>query len=279
MKTSDRISTFFSSLSATAKGVAKIMIQSRRPSVKRQPRSGRMIILGNGPSLAKTIADDGDILRSSDCMAVNFMANMPQFRELRPNHYILCDPHFFTGHDDANVGRLWRQLAAVDWPMTLYLPAALRRELPVELPRCVTVEFYNPVGIEGFDAVSFKAFDAGRAMPRPRNVLIPALMVAILAGWKRIAVVGADHSWSSSLWVDDENHVVTVQPHFYKDDEKERERVRDTYRNVRLHDIMLSFHIAFKAYHDIARYAASRGVEIINATPGSFIDAFDRDGL
>lgn len=34
--------------------------------------------------------------------------------------------------------------------------------------------------------------------------------------------------------------------------------------------------IAFRSYWHIADYARSRGIEIINATPGSMIDAFPR---
>jgi len=51
------------------------------------------------------------------------------------------------------------------------------------------------------------------------------------------------------------------------------------YRDVRLHDILLSFHIAFRSYHAIERYARARGVEICNCTPGSYIDAFKRKTL
>ena len=46
-----------------------------------------------------------------------------------------------------------------------------------------------------------------------------------------------------------------------------------------LHDILLSFHIAFRAYFDVEDYARHRGIKIYNATPGSFIDAFERREL
>ena len=62
-------------------------------------------------------------------------------------------------------------------------------------------------------------------MPRPRNVLVPSLMTAIREGYSRIVLTGRMPSWSKSLWVTDNNRVVTVQPHFYEDNEKERDRV------------------------------------------------------
>lgn len=119
----------------------------------------------------------------------------------------------------------------------------------------------------------------GMAMPRPRNVLIPSLMLAIAMGYAEIVVVGADHTWMQTLSVTDDNEVVSVQPHFYNDGKEEQARVRHEYRNYRLHQIVESFAVAFKSYHDIANFATSRGVSIINATPGSFIDAFPRGSL
>ena len=115
-------------------------------------------------------------------------------------------------------------------------------------------------------------------MPRPRNVLIPSLMVGLRMGYRRIVIVGADHTWTRTLSVDDQNRVVSIQPHFYKDNDKEQERVASVYRDVRLHEVLGSMAIAFRSYHAIADYAARCDVSILNATPGSFIDAFPRLG-
>ena len=122
-------------------------------------------------------------------------------------------------------------------------------------------------------------YGRGLAMPRPRNVLVPSLMTAIREGYSRILLTGADHSWSKTLWVTDNNRVVSVQPHFYRDNEKERDRVESLYKDIHLHQIYESFSIAFRSYFAVKDYADSCGVEILNATPGSFIDAFPRTQL
>ena len=72
---------------------------------------------------------------------------------------------------------------------------------------------------------------------------------------------------------------MSVQPHFYRDNDAEHQRVASVYKNVRLHELLLSFHIAFKAYFDVDEYARYIGANIYNATPGSFIDAFPRKSL
>lgn len=132
------------------------------------------------------------------------------------------------------------------------------------------------VAAEGFSGIRNFLYDRGLAMARPRNVLIVGIMLAIIEGFGKIYLAGADHSWSKTLWVDDENRVMSRQPHFYKDNDEEHRRVDTTYAHIRLHKIYESFAIAFKSYFVIKEYAEKRGVEVINITPGSFIDAFER---
>lgn len=264
----------------TIKGIGKIILLSRPCSrLKGRAKGERLIIMANGPSLADTIRDHVDKLRSTPTMAVNFAAIAPEFTDLKPSYYVLADPHFFSdGADDANLQKLRRNLGLVDWPMTLLVPVKYSRKARQLYPG-LDIATFNAVGIEGFAPLCNAAFRAGLAMPRPRNVLIPSLMLAIALGYKEIVVTGADHTWMQTLSVTDDNEVVSVQPHFYKDGKDEQTRVRHEYRNYRLHQIVGSFAVAFKSYHDIANFAVSQGVKIVNATPGSFIDAFPRGQL
>ena len=54
----------------------------------------KCIVIGNGPSLAKTIEKYGDEVKKMEKIAVNFMARSPLFEELKPCHYCLIDPMF-----------------------------------------------------------------------------------------------------------------------------------------------------------------------------------------
>lgn len=279
MKTSDRIAACASQLGAAAKSICKIALQSRRcgisPLTPGEPDS--LVILANGPSLRDTIARHADELRTRPTMAVNFAANAPEFQNLRPGRYVLADPHFFHS-SEPNVQELWRNLNNADWPLTLYVPAREAARAAALAPD-THVETFNPVGIEGPDSLCHAAFRRGLGMPRPRNVLIAAIMIAIKAGFKTIWLTGADHSWLRTIGVNEQNEVESVQPHFYADSGRELKRSANEYRGYKLHDILQSFTIAFRSYHDIARYARHAGVSIYNATPGSFIDAFERRSL
>lgn len=268
--------SFIDDAFASAKSVAKLVLQSRPSTVSRHKgHGGRIVIMANGPSLARTIAEERPLLASAPLMAVNFAAIAPEFAQLKPRYYVLADPHFFSDSDDANLALLRERLAAVDWPMTLLVPVRYRHRARILYAKNKLATF-NAVGMEGFRPLAHALYRAGAGMPRPRNVLIPSIMLAIALGYDEIVITGADHSWMQTLSVTDDNEVVSVQPHFYADGEEEKKRVRHEYRNYRLHQIVGSFAVAFKSYHDIAAYARRRGVRIINATPGSFIDAFER---
>ena len=255
--------------------LGKVLLKSRPVERPEQPEPGRpLIVMGNGPSLRDTISEHEDTLKQGDSMAVNFAANTPEFFSIRPRHYVLADPHFFKSGEgmDPNVVELWRNLRKADWEMILHVPVGCQPSLPYN----IKVRHFNMTPGEGADALCHTLYRRGLAMPRPRNVLIPAIMEGIRAGYRDIWIVGADHTWPHSLYVDDENRVVTVQPHFYEDNKKELDRVAAEYAGIRLHEVMGSMVVAFRSYHAIRRYAERMGVNIYNATPGSMIDAFTR---
>ncbi len=261
--------------------IAKLLVQSRRSGVRATAECGRrrLVILGNGPSLRNVLDDNMPALMQSDCMAVNYAANTPEFFQVRPRYYTIADPHFFRATDDANVGSMLSALSSVDWPMVLFVPCRAEKMARLIDNSNIKTVRYNAVGIEGWRWLSRLAFSLRLGMPRPRNVLIPSVMLGIWLEYREIYLVGADHSWTRNLSVDDENRVVTNLPHYYADNSHERERVKAVYADVRLHSLFLSYYVAFKAYHEIAWWARERGVCVYNSTPGSFIDAFERRSL
>ena len=82
---SDTISALAANLGATLKSMVKIALSMRRANPVRMDREDRLIVLGNGPSLRRNIDEDMDTLTSTDCMAVNFAANAPEFVRIDPN--------------------------------------------------------------------------------------------------------------------------------------------------------------------------------------------------
>lgn len=258
------------------KSIIKLLLHNHKASFKPSQQSRPLIILGNGPSLNSTIENHAEALSNAPLLAVNFAANTPVFSELKPDYYVLADPHFFENQNDANVAKLISAINAVNWPMTLFLPC--KAKSPISNPY-VKVERFPMTAVEGSQKLENWAFSARRAMPRPRNVLIPSIMIAIWLGFSEIYITGADHSWLTSVSVTDNNQVVSLQPHFYKDNDHELSRIKVVQMNLKLHELLMHWHIAFRSYHSVQRWAEKIGVKIFNATPNSFIDAFPRKCL
>lgn len=277
------VSDLFSNLGATIKSAIKIALQSRLVKISKADDSDTspLIILANGPSLRQTIDNYGDKLRHYPTLAVNFAANSPEFSDLRPKYYVLADPHFFRATDDENVTRLLKNLSAVTWPMRLFVDRRYKSAFAkvLNLPENIKLEGFNAVGAEGFAWFERLAYRSGLAMPRPRNVLIPSIMIGIRLGYRDIYICGADHSWMRDIAVTEDNVVVSGMTHFYKESSTEVRRARNEYRGYRLHQIISSYYVAFLSYHKIRSYADAIGVRIINSTPGSYIDAFPRAPL
>lgn len=274
----------FKNLFDTVASFGKVLLLSGAPSPAAERKNSRLIVMGNGPSLRDTIREHGQLLADSDSLAVNFAANADEFGILKPNIYVLADPHFFSVgeagvSENPNVVSLWENLGKVDWNMVLYVPCRAKIPESIEKNSTIRLRRYNLTPGEGLKGPIHWLYRRGLAVPRPRNVLIASLMVALREGYRNIAIVGADHTWSRDLWVDDRNRVISVQKHFYKDNDKEFERVAKEYEGYHLHDILNSLTIAFRSYHQIAAYAATLGASIVNCTPGSFIDAFPRASL
>ncbi len=280
MKKADSIKKAIGKAGASLASLIKIALMSRRPSPRVKEEKDTIIIMGNGPSLRDAIDNNREALMAFPRMAVNLSALAPEFRELRPDYYILADIAFFLKEKTGKVPALWAALADVEWPMTLFLPAIARKMPEVEcLPPNVTVKYYNLTPAEGWKFLMHPIYDSGLAMPRPRNVLVPSILCAMREGFRRIVLIGADHNWAKTLWVTERNRVVSVQPHFYKDDDAELRRAEEIFAGVHIHDVYENYAIAFRSYFNVKDYADARGVEILNATPGSFIDAFPRTRL
>lgn len=277
-----KIQTLISKTWQTALSIIKIILLSRPCSTPPQASEGdELVILGNGPSLNDTMERQTSFLKSRHLLAVNFAANTPIFTELKPCFYMLTDPVFFNRMELDNVQTLWRNFAEkVDWDMTLFIPTKVKRKgkwyKNVTTNSHISICTYNMTPVEGLNWFENFIYSHGMGMPRPRNVLIPSIMQGIAMQYKTIYLAGADHSWLKTLSVDDENRVVSIQPHFYKEDKKEEERIKVDYMKIKLHEVLESMYIAFRTYHTIRRYADHRGTNIINITPDSYIDAFPK---
>lgn len=262
--------------------VVKIVLQSKL--VTRLPghfsNPDELLILANGPSLKRTVEESADFVRGKTLLAVNFCVTSPMFEQLKPELYLIADPLFWIVPEKRE--QLFRTMAEkTTWDMNFLVPArALKNKewqpLLAGNPH-IRLYIYNTTPIEGFQGFCNWIFSKGWGVPRPHNVLIPSIAMGIRLPFKKIYLAGADHSWLPEITVTDDNVVLMNQKHFYDQNKSQAATVtQENLHSARLYTILYHMYVAFKSYFVLEDYARSRGKEVINMTPGSYIDAFKR---
>lgn len=283
MGTSDTIKDTLSSLAQDLMSIVKVCLMSKKPSPLPATGSESLVILANGPSLTKTVTAHRDFLEGKDLLAVNFFATSPLYTALQPALYLIADPLFWILDDHRE--RLFGTLASTTtWPMHLFVPAKAFRDSRwqdiISRNANITVHKYNTTPVEGTHALSHFLYRHGLGTPRPHNVLIPSIAVAMRMQYNKIYLAGADHSWLPEITVTDDNEVLMNQKHFYDNGKSVAKGVRqENLSTAPLHTILFHMYTAFRSYFILRDYARTLGKEIINITPGSYIDAFPRQKL
>ena len=211
---SEKLSEGLTAAAESTVSLAKLLMQSRRCRWAMKKRTAKraasnsaadsnqdgdgdmrgreLVVLGNGPSPNDLLRGDRSVLRGRDLLAVNFAARTPEFFELRPRYYVMADPVFYSATADGNVADLREALGRVDWQMTLFVPFGADASAYAGNGH-IAVERFNFLAVDGWRWLQRWAYGRGRGMPRPRNVLIPSLMIGLWLGYEVIYVAGADH--------------------------------------------------------------------------------------
>lgn len=262
--------------------LGRILTTSRfRNGILKISHNNKIHILGNGPSLQDVDLNNLD----GDLMVVNNFALTDKFEACKPKYYILNAPEYWIEDVDSEYIELRQKLtvalvAKTLWPMTTYLPfGAKYSEFCERLQKIKNIEviFYNTTPVEGYSWLTFRIFNAKLGMPRPHNILIPAIMTSLWMGYKKINIHGADHSWLSEIYVGEDNTVYLTQKHFYDSQTAKPDVMKKLGKSQRLlHEVLEKFYLTFKGYHEIRSYSTSLNCQINNSTKNSFIDAFDK---
>ena len=262
--------------------VVKIVLQSRLNTTL--PTSFRnadeLLILANGPSLNKTVQEAAGFIKGKTLLAVNFCVSSPMFEELKPELYLIADPLFWIV-PEKRVQLFETMARKTVWPMCLFIPVRAYKNkdwqpMLAANPH-IKVYAYNTTPIEGFQNICDFIFDRGWGVPRPHNVLIPSIAMGLRLPFKKIYLAGADHSWLPEITVTDDNEVLMHQKHFYDQNQSQAAKVqKEDLNSAHLYTILYHMYVAFKSYFVLDAYARKKGKEVINVTPGSYIDAFRR---
>lgn len=281
------IRDFFAGLGNTLLTLVRIPYFTRPvKSLKKLAVNNECVILGNGPSLSQSLSCDKSILEGRDVYCVNNFPVSELYGELRPGYCVMSAPEYWLRDvSDVYVKMRTETFQALkektQWPLILLIPVRARPykgwDAVIRTNTNITIRYYNTCPVEGLRPVNHLFFNAGMGMPRPHNVLVPSLMIAIWNRYRNVFVLGADHTWLDKITVNENNEALVNQQHFYDGGNSQPGPMYMLGKRPRkLYEILHKFMLTFRAYWDINDYALKKNVCIINLTPGSLIDAFER---
>lgn len=234
------------------------------------------LVLANGPSLNESIPSinfEGKVL----FVLNNFARSHDLFTLLKPQNYVFADPAFWDSDMEEPV--LMDIVHLTSWDINVYIPTEAYRKKKVQKIFSLNIFIhlipYNNTYIEGFGDWQVKAYMKNYGTPITANVLVATLFLAINSGAQKIHIYGADHTWTKSIIVNDSNQVCIADTHFNSESKCYPWLKRDNTPFL-MSEILETFARMFRGYEYIEKYAKKLGVRIINETPGSFIDSFER---
>lgn len=285
-----KLQNFLTNAEKSIATILKVLILSKfRSEIKAAQREKEALIIGNGPSFKEILENHFNWLKNKELFCVNDFGKTKFYEKLRPESYVICDALYWR--DDANAAAMASRkelfTALKDkthWKLRFYCPfeAKKYKKWREELVRNEHIEivYYNNTPVEGWDWFKFLFFRRNLGMPRPHNVLLPSIFLALNLGYKTLYLCGADHSWLPLITVTSDNRVLMKQKHFYSDNEPAGAPfLKNGKEESRLHDVLMTFYIMFSGYFELKRYADFRDGRVINLTTDSFIDAFEKLSL
>ena len=238
---------------------------ARNLEFKNKHQGQRGFVIGTGPSLAR---QDLTPLANEITFALSGFWKHSIIEQWQPTYYCFSDPLLFDG--SAVMDQFFHSLTERITTSTFFVPlSALKivqehRLLPAE--RTYYVAFHGDLSTDVVDDLDFT-----RPVPGIMNVAQLCMMLAIYMGVSPIYLLGLDHDWLS--------HTGETK-HFYAGHaglEKHPE-VRPVLADWSYRHLMECQLVGWKAYENLARLAALKGIKIYNATDGGFLDVYERAG-
>lgn len=254
----------------------------------------RIFLLGNGPSLKNVLSNCMDELRREKTFCVNNMSSCPEYSVIKPRYYVMVDP-VYTGlikrENLSDKEKKERDLVLdgivkkTNWEMILFLPYSSQNQewliSKLSTNKCVHPYFIRSVPFERrITGIGIWLMKKGYVAPRFQNVMIAAVYLSLMMGYKKVYLLGVDHNWMKNVNVNDNNELMLEYEHFYQEKIYQGNLVLDgEHAGWHYHDWLNAMQWMFVGYHQLAALAKNMETEIYNCTPGSFIDAFKRKSI
>lgn len=245
----------------------------------------KLFVLGNGPSLNEVIQDNLNFLSNQDVVVVNDFFLSENFELLKPKIYVIADSAYWEGKVTEDMRTLRNQLqkkllSNVNWELYFFIPMYIYQtghfQKIFSSNPYIQIRPFNLTSFVGPKSMRYFFYDKLLAKPLSGNVIGSALFILMQTNAKEIFLFGVEHSWSRSLYVDNQNRTCLRTEHFYSNGEEPKVWLKSNGEPYSIDKALFDISVMLGRYDEIRDYSEYKGKKIYNCTPGSFIDAFER---
>ena len=245
-------------------------------------------VLANGPSLGKFLEDieeKWDKYKNAEFFVVNDFVHDSRFTLIKPRYCVMSDPLFFEDTIYSERGHKAMNALAekVSWQMILFIPSLQKESTyldPVRRnPNIKIVTFhYTPYG--GLESLRHYFYKRGLGNGEFMTVALNAIYIALILGYKMLYVYGIDHTFFDNITVNKENVLCFKDKHFYEEETVLRPMICHYPGMDNKPYTMAQFieekALVFKGHLIMDKFAKAIGATIINCTPNSLVDAYEK---
>lgn len=249
------------------------------------------VVIGNGPSFAKTMAEHPDGFNNHDVFCVNSFPRTSAFTIYKPRYCVFADPGYWLMsaskelRDDRDA--VFRAInEKTEWKVQLLFPASAMQTHKSNCPRFsnpnVSISYYNSTLISNAlpQKIRSHIYRKNLAIAGLQTVVCGCLSLAIAMKYKKIALVGADASFLEDVTIDDARNVlVTKDCHYYDNGHLVPRPIFadvEQQKPLRTHQYLSYISLMLEGFHECSLFAQDCSVRVINSSAHSWIDSFER---
>lgn len=242
------------------------------------------ILLANGPSAAKILAQIKEYANKADIFTVNEAYSKDIFFELRPRGHVFLDSFYFLDPfrlekslknttTEEFLRRINNSFEKVDWDFTLYVPSAsfLAAQKLYSAPNLKIAAFPTQASPNPLKE-SIQLIDNGVYGLEPGNVSIAALQIILTSNYKKVWLAGLDLNYFNIV-VDENCRLVRNIDHFYQTEATPFQHW------ITLAQYCRGLEKNFAAFDIIKKYAEIKQIEVVNLSMESFLQSFPKGFL
>ena len=243
-------------------------------------------VIGNGPSLKDDLVFLYSKIGLCDFVCVNQFSESKEYDILKPNVYLFLDEAWFSDDFPFLESIVYQTLDAINlkttWKLLILVPFGSNLSIiksRINNSNVIVEEFLSiPVSYEKKIDTILVNLDGCYAAPVSCNVINYSVYLSIIWGYSNIYICGLDMSIYRDILVSQlDNDKYLITKHFYEEDKKILLRKNpDRIEPWKMYELYHEASIIFKTHNILNEYAIKKGVNIINKSSFSMVDAYKR---